>query len=282
MNEFLLEAHAKLNLGLWVVGRRDDGYHDIESLFVRLGLHDDVAVTPAGSLNGRVEADSGVRLEGLGLDDGNLAVRALRAYQRAAGDEREVRLELRKRIPLAAGLGGGSSDAAQVLLALARLYPAAVELDTLALELGSDVPFFMSGQAAAWASGRGERLEPVSLPPIPVVLLKPDVAVSASEAYGLLAEVSPPPDRRGLLERLSSSSEPEYLNSLQAGVVEEYPVVGEALETLRHAGLRGVLMSGSGSTCFGLAESEQEAALVAQGLRARYPGWWAWSGLAAV
>ena len=278
----LMRAHGKLNLGLWVTARRDDGFHEIETLFARLELHDELSVAPAATVRGELTAGDGVRLGGLSMDDGNLVVRAVHAYRRAADEQRGLRLDLLKRIPIAAGLGGGSSDAAQALLAVARLYPAAVDLQALALELGSDLPFFLSDQAAAWAGGRGEALEAAKLAPLPVVLLNPGVEVSASEAYGLVARYDPAPARDALVERLVGSQEPGYRNTLQAGVVEEYPAVGEALAALEETGLRGVLMSGSGATCFGLAASREEAGLVAGELRRRYPDWWVWAGWAAV
>lgn len=271
-------AHAKLNLGLSAVGRRHDGFHDIETLFVRLELHDELVVEPATELKGEVAAETGIQLEGLALDGDNLVVRAVEAYREAASEERGVRLRLLKRIPLSAGLGGGSSDAAQALLAMERLYPAAVDLQALALDLGSDVPFFLSGLRAAWGRGRGEVLEAADLPSLEVVLANPGVGVSAADAYGLLDGLDEPIEREALLASLGSGNEPGYRNSLQAGVVEEYPVIDEVLEALRDSGLRGVLMSGSGATCFGLAHSSEEARRIAQRLQEQHPKWWLWSG----
>lgn len=275
-------AHAKLNLGLSVVARRDDGYHEIDTLFARLELHDDLALEAAARVEGELSGEPDVDLQGLRMGSENLAVRAAEAYLQAGGEAGGVHLRLHKRIPVAAGLGGGSSDAAQVLLGLARLYPGQVDLAALGNELGSDLAFFLSGSASAWGRGRGEIVERAELPRLPVVLLNPGIAVSAAEAYGLVTAFDPPLERGASLERLAAFLDPGYRNSLQAGVVEEYPVVGDALEALGAAGLRGVLMSGSGPTCFGLASSAGEARRAAERLTELHPNWWVWWGWAAV
>ena len=286
MKSLSLRPRAKLNLGLHVTGRRLDGFHDIETLFARLELHDELAVAAHQEVQGEIAAAPGIQLGRLVMDSDNLVVRAVQAFRQATGLKVGAHLRLLKRIPLAAGLGGGSSDAVAALRAMAELHPTVdlseTELQALALGLGSDLPFFLSDLPAAWGSGRGERLERADLPPLHVVLLNPGVAVSASEAYGLLGGFDPPIEREALLAELSANQESTLRNSLQAGVVEEYPVIGEALEALTEAGLRCVLMSGSGPTCFGLATNGDEAWRIAEELRARYPQWWVWAGLAAI
>jgi len=262
-------AHAKVNLGLSVLARRGDGYHEIESLMARVSLADDVRVARRG-------AGVAIVVDGADLptDDRNLAVRAARRYLEAAGaGDVGVAIELTKRIPIAAGLGGGSSDAAAVLRALRVLVPADLELDRLALELGSDVPFFLAGHAAALARGRGERLEPVSLPKLALVLAYPGEAVSAAEAYGALQSFTSRPRLDALLEKLRAGAEPGFVNALQPGVVRAYPVVREVIKALRAEGLRGASMSGSGSCCLALAPDRAEAQDAAQRLRAAHPRW---------
>jgi 4-diphosphocytidyl-2-C-methyl-D-erythritol kinase len=281
-------AHAKLNLGLAVLGRRADGFHEIDTLFVRVELHDELWLERAPLTSAElVRQEEAALIEELPMDADNLVLRAVEAYRRAvgrAGRERigGVRIGLAKRIPVSAGLGGGSSDAAAVLLGLAWLYPRGVDLHRLALELGSDVPFFLGGHAAARGRGRGERLEPLYLPRFHVVLANPRVAVRAAEAYARLEAFSRnelSPER--IAVRVAAGEEPGLVNSLQAGVVEAYPVVGDVLDELRRARLRGVSMSGSGSTCFGLAGSGAEAREAERRLRAARPDWWVWSGPAA-
>lgn len=266
-------APAKVNLGLSVVGRRADGYHELHTLMVPLTVGDTLDIAPAPGLSLRVE---GADLPG---DGRNLVYRAARAYLDAAGEGAGAAITLHKRLPLASGLGGGSSDAATTLLALAQLYPSGADLPALALTLGADVPFFLPG-GAALASGVGEVLQPVDLPPVHLVLLNPGVEVSAADAYRWLAgQYTPPLDLEALLGALASGpdsfgAEVPYFNALQPEVVRRHPPIAEALAALQGAGLHSPLMSGSGSTCFALARSEAQARDAAGQLAARFPGWW--------
>jgi len=264
-----VKAHAKVNLGLSVLAERGDRFHEVDTLMVRSGLHDVLTLEPTSE---------GVGLEITGADlpmgKGNLAHRAAQMYLDAAGVSGGVSVRLEKRIPVAAGLGGGSSDAGAVLRGLGALYPAEVDLLELAKALGSDVPFFVQDLPAARAQGRGERLTPVEVPPLHLVLVNPGVAVSARDAYANLQGFSSSLALGSLLKSLSGGEEPSYANALQAGVLKHHSVIREVLAALREAGLRGVLMSGSGSTCFGLARDEAHAREVADGLQAAHPAWW--------
>ncbi len=270
-------AHAKLNLGLAVTARRGDGFHELDTLFARIGLADELSVeaTPGSfSLELQVPDD----LPGADLLDSsdNLVLRAARSF-REAGGTGGASFRLTKRIPLAAGLGGGSSDAAAALRLMARLYPEEalrLDLPALARELGSDVPFFLSGHRAARGRGRGERLDPVEVPQRAVVLANPGVTVSAGEAYGWLQNFSRRQSPEQLVAALAAGQEPRWQNALQAGVTRERKEVRQVIAELRELGLQGVLMSGSGPTCFGLAADIETARLVAQELKARQQGWW--------
>ncbi|KQR31054.1 4-(cytidine 5'-diphospho)-2-C-methyl-D-erythritol kinase [Deinococcus sp. Leaf326] len=261
-------APAKINLGLSVVGRRPDGYHELHTLMVPLTVGDMLDIVPAPALSLRVEGAA------LPIDGRNLVYRAARAYLDAAGVGEGAAITLHKRLPLASGLGGGSSDAATTLLALARLYPSDVDLAALALGLGADVPFFLPG-GAALASGVGEVLQPVDVPPVHLVLVNPGVEVSAADAYRWLAgRFTPPLDLPALLAALAAGGPVPYFNALQPEVVRRHPEIAEALAALGEAGLHSPLMSGSGSTCFALARSEAQAQAAAQHLTRRFPGWW--------
>ena len=311
-----LEARCKVNLGLAVLARRGDGYHQIETVMARLALADEVEVTledPAGPVEpvGAGEparageatgAEELVTLEAV-LEESanrslaagrpllpqgteNLMVRAAQAYLSAwsgltGATPPRVALRLVKRVPLAAGLGGGSADAAATLVALARSLPAAIDLDALALQLGSDVPFFVSGLPAALAKGRGGRLTPVSVPASHLVLATPPLAVTAAEGYASLVGFTPRLRHEEQLAALARGEEPGWRNGLQAGVMRAYPVVRELLGWMRDAGLRGCLMSGSGPTCFGVADSAEEAARVASELTAARPELWVRSTILA-
>ena len=266
----LVHAYAKINLGLSVLGRRADGFHDIDTLLVRLELHDVLTLDPT-------EKGLTLELTGATIDvapERNLAYRAAELYLRKAGVTSGVEIRLEKRIPIAAGLGGGSADAGAVLRGLKQLYPADLDILTLAAQLGSDVPFFAADLGAARATGRGERLEPVVIPELHLVLVNPGVGVSAGDAYGRLEKITEPLELETILRQLARNEEPGYFNALTDGVVGLEPVIGEVLVVLRQTGLRGVLMSGSGSTCFGLAASQHEAQLVAATLQEAYPEWW--------
>ncbi|GHF35306.1 4-diphosphocytidyl-2-C-methyl-D-erythritol kinase [Deinococcus metalli] len=263
-------APAKVNLGLSVRAVRADGYHDLHTLMVPLQVGDDLTVAPAPALT----------LEVYGADlptgDGNLVYRAARAYLDAAGTDRGAHLVLHKRLPLASGLGGGSSDAATTLMALARVYPAGVDLHAIARTLGADVPFFLLGRAAV-AEGTGDLLTPLPVPRTPLVLVNPGVEVSARDAYRWLdAEetTTPPLDIDEVLATLADGRPVPYTNALQGPVAARHAPVRDALAALGSAGLRSPLMSGSGSTCFALAASEDAAHAAAQAIAVQHPAWW--------
>ncbi|WP_104989632.1 4-(cytidine 5'-diphospho)-2-C-methyl-D-erythritol kinase [Deinococcus sp. NW-56] len=264
-------APAKVNLGLSVRGLRQGGYHELHTVMVPLGVGDELEIAPAPGLTLRVEGATG-----LPADERNLVYRAARAYLDAAGMPGGAAITLRKTLPLASGLGGGSSDAATTLMALARLYPAGVRLPELALSLGADVPFFLLGQAAL-AEGVGEVLTPLPVPHVPLVLVNPGVEVSARDAYAWLDEedeFTRALDVEGILTGLAGSGPIPYFNALQGPVAARHAPIREALAALASAGLRSPLMSGSGATCFALAPDDDAAHAAAAALRARHPEWW--------
>lgn len=263
-------APAKVNLGLSVLGRRADGYHDLHSLMVPLTVGDTLTFTPAPDLHLTVQGAD------LPTDERNLVYRAARDYLHAAGQPGGVHITLHKTLPLASGLGGGSSDAATTLLTLHELYPAPVDLAALAVRLGADVPFFLLG-GPALAEGIGERLRALDLPAAALVLLNPGVEVSARDAYTWLGErgaYTPPLDLAAITEALRTGEPVPYHNALQPAVVARHALIGTALAALEGAGLHSPLMSGSGSTCFALAATPAQAVQAAQALHVRYPGWW--------
>ncbi|MDO4264169.1 MAG: 4-(cytidine 5'-diphospho)-2-C-methyl-D-erythritol kinase [Deinococcus sp.] len=269
----LYSAPAKTNLGLSVLGVREDGYHELHSLMVPLSVGDELGFTPALALTLSVGGPYGA---GLPSDSRNLVYRAARAYLDAAGVPGGVSITLTKRLPLASGLGGGSSNAATTLLALADLYPSDVDLPALALQLGADVPFFLM-RGPALAEGVGERLRPVAVPPAWLVLANPGSEVSAADAYCWLdetGEFGPTLNLPGIITALGDGREVPYFNSLQSGVLRRHPEIEATLQALAGAGLHSVLMSGSGATCFGLARDEAQAQAAAAELQAARPDWW--------
>ena len=248
-----IAAPAKVNLRLRVLGRRGDGYHDIDTLFQAIDLADEVSV--------RV-GEVGIRLDVSGADVGpteeNLAYRAAVRFSAVFSFALGVDIELTKRVPAGAGLGGGSSDAAAVLRCLAALTGVREDdprLAQAAVDLGSDVPFFLGPTPLAWGRGRGERLE--FLPALPVadlVVVSPPVHVSTAAAYAALAtvrasrvpEAAVAPSVRGW-DDIARHAE----NDFQAVIVGQHPEVARALAALDSGGASFVLMSGSGSSVFG-------------------------------
>jgi 4-diphosphocytidyl-2-C-methyl-D-erythritol kinase len=257
-------APAKINLTLDVLGRRPDGYHEIASVMVRLELHDTIEVEPADELV----------MECLGAAipaEQNLALKAGRLLQEAAGCRQGARIRLTKRIPIAAGLGGGSSDAAATLLALVRLWgleeQLPVSLGELAARLGSDVPFFLDGPVAL-AKGRGERLTPLPpLPRRPVVLLKPPFALSTADVYKALRpdEYSDGSMTRRAVQEIRAGRWPPldfYVNVLERAASRLRPDLGRYRDTFLAAGASAVRMSGSGPALYSLFDDAETAGAV--------------------
>jgi len=243
-------APAKLNLFLHVTGRRDDGYHLLETLFVALDLCDTITLTTRsdGEIR-RVGSDFGVPTE----DD--LTVRAATALKRASASRSGVDIAVVKRIPMGGGLGGGSSDAASTLLALNRLWSLGgtrAELAAIGITLGADVPFFL-GAEPALARGIGEQLTPVSIPSSWVALLVPPHGVSTAEIFAAAALT-----RDSASAKTALFSEGYGRNDLQTAAVARYPDIGAALEILsaRSATAR---MTGSGSCVFAPFATEAQA-----------------------
>lgn len=256
-------APAKLNLFLHVTGRRPDGYHLLESLIVPIDLCDSIVLTdrPDGVIS-RSSPTPGVSV------DDDLAVGAARALQRATGCARGVDIAIEKRIPMGAGLGGGSSDAASVLLALNRLWALALpraELARVGVTLGADVPFFVGGGPAI-ARGIGEALMPTSVPRYWFALAVPAVHVATA---GIFA--APELTRDTPSAKISVFSEGYGRNDLQPVAVARFPEVAVALSVLaRHSS--AVRMTGSGGCVFSpfLLRADAEAAVASS--RKALPG----------
>ena len=218
---------------------------------------------------------------GLPLGDprDNLVYKAAVLYLEKTGQSGGVNMRLEKRLPIAAGLGGGSSDAAAALRGMARLYPVRAfairsSLHAMAQALGADVPFLLIGGAAR-GGGVGDLLEPIALPETHLVLANPNVGITAREAYaGLRGRYGTPLDLEGIVQALTENRSPPYRNDLELPVLEAYPIVQSVKNALEAAGLYGVLMSGSGSTCFGLARDAAHAASAAAQIARARPDWW--------
>jgi 4-diphosphocytidyl-2-C-methyl-D-erythritol kinase len=250
-------AHAKLNLFLRVLRRREDGFHEIETLMAPITLHDSLVI------------ESGDRLEfycdqpDLAGDD-NLVMQAARAFFTETNREPKVRLTLRKKIPHGAGLGGGSSDAAATLRGLNRFFDAELShktLSSLAAGLGSDVPFFLNATAAT-CSGRGEIVTPTSLPvSLSLLLLKPEFGVSSAWAYSRWQATR---EHTGTIYELQKFAGITLLNDLERPVFEKFVFLAQMKSWVRaQPEVDAALMSGSGSTIFAVMRPNADGDSVA-------------------
>jgi 4-diphosphocytidyl-2-C-methyl-D-erythritol kinase len=281
---FEASAPAKINLGLRILSRRPDGYHEIESVFAPLDLEDRLVLRVVEA------AEPGVSLAlpagGAPADEANLAVRAARAFLTESGLALEIGIELEKHIPLGAGLGGGSSDAGAVLRTLAGARPGAVDaarLRELALALGADVPYFLDPQPARVA-GIGERVSPLAgVPAICLLLVNPGVALPTREvyrAYDALVPDSGPRDATSGSETLARAGAPDLPldNDLEPVAIRLCPALRRLREQLAALSPLAVSMSGSGGTLYGVYPSREAAERARQ--RAGFPAE-VWSRVAA-
>ena len=243
-----LTAHAKINWSLRVTGKRADGYHDIETLFQTISLHDTLTIEPSDKLALTCSDPS------IPADDSNLVIRAAKAAGLTA------RIHLDKRIPAGGGLGGGSSDAAAILA-----FANHANIKT-ALSLGSDVPFFIRG-GTQYATGRGEILTPLpSVAPVPLILLFPEERVLTAEAYAMLRRFSPAlgVERfRAMIADNLLDHATELINDFEEPVFARFPHLHAMKTRLIESGAAWAAMSGSGSTIAGAfrSQADRDAAL---------------------
>lgn len=275
---------CKVNLLLNILGKRPDGFHELETVMQPVALFDRLRFERGGT---------GIHLTGneprLPTDAGNLVHRAATAFLECSGITEGVRIHLEKRIPLAAGLGGGSGNAATTLLGLNELHGSplnADQLQRLAADLGSDVPFFLQDRPAL-ATGRGENIQPLA--PFPalqgkaILLIHPGFGIATAWAYRQLAQFpaawnSRPGRARSLIDRLQTSdlraAAGEFYNSLEAPALDKYPWLELLQEFLREQGALVALMSGSGSTTFALASDLDSARGLEEKVRAKFGPVW--------
>lgn len=279
-------APAKINLTLRVIGRRSDGYHEIESLVAFADVGDRLSLQPAAGLSLTVE---GPTAAASGAVDDNLVLKAARAFAAHFADAKAGRFVLEKALPVAAGMGGGSSDAAAALRLLARLnaIPAAdARLFDIAAAIGADVPVCLDPRPRVMR-GVGERLSP-PLPPAPLsaVLVNPRVAVPTKDVFARLAAMRAQAPAQDIVREDAApgpAAAPLALeaaltaagNDLEPPAIALQPVIAEVLAALRRLpGCRLARMSGSGATCFALFPDGQTASAAARRLREGQPGWW--------
>ncbi len=253
-----LLAPAKVNLGLWITGTDEGGYHRITTLFYRIPIYDEIEVD--------LWHESVVRCEGIRSTSNNTVFKALKHLSEYVGESLCLKVVIRKRIPVGAGLGGGSSDAAAVLYAANRIFNLGLSLKELmevGAKVGADVPFFLLRERAAIGRGRGYDLEPIDLKvPGEWILVFPGVPVSTRRAYDLFDSEGTftPPDVaerkvKDLVEALRAGEVPPLENDFERVILPRFAPIREAKDLLVRGGWRAV-MSGSGSTVFGIGGGE--------------------------
>ncbi|MFC4768535.1 4-(cytidine 5'-diphospho)-2-C-methyl-D-erythritol kinase [Effusibacillus consociatus] len=269
---FSEKAKAKINLTLDVLYKRPDGYHEVEMVMQTVDLSDHLVFEDRD--DSTITLSCGVPY--IPLDHRNLAYKAAALLQEQFGIRRGVHISIEKNIPVAAGLAGGSSDAAAALRGLNRLWDLGLSLDELAelgAELGSDVPFCVYGGTAI-ARGRGEKIERLpAAAPLWVVLVKPPIAVSTADIYGNLnvREIVVHPDTQAMVKALETG-EPERIvdhlgNVLETVTFKLHPEVEKLKYQMMKFGAMGALMSGSGPTVFGIVDRESRAQRICNALR---------------
>lgn len=251
-------APAKINIGLRVVRKRSDHYHDIQTVFYPIHLSDELEIVKAD----KHEFYSNINLE----HDANLCLRALDFFCERTGINAEVKMILKKNIPIGAGLGGGSSDAAAVLIALQGLYGnplSEIELLDIGAQLGADVPFFFR-KVPTYATGKGEVMEKMKYHVDAFILtVTPDVSVSTPLGYSLVTPSGEP--RRTLRDLLLDSGSDlsgyrdSIVNDFERPIFEKFPVIGQIKSEMYSAGAEFSLMSGSGSSVYGFFKTEEKA-----------------------
>ena len=262
-------APAKINIGLRVVRKLSDNYHDIETVFYPIHLADELEIVRAV----KHEFFSNIDLEA----DANLCLRALHFFCERTGINAEVKMVLKKNIPIGSGLGGGSSDAAAVLLALQELYGkplSDIELFDIATELGADVSFFLK-KIPAYATGKGEVIEPVKYRVNRFILtVTPDISVSTALAYSL---VKPSGEQKVPLHETLlklggdfSAYKRAITNDFETPVFERFPVIARIKAEMISAGADFALMSGSGSSVYGFFRTDPDARKVLASIQAKF------------
>ncbi len=276
-DEISISAPAKVNLFLEVLGKRDDGYHDIRSVVVPISLSDDLVLRrTTGEIRVDVVPDAEASLVDLSISGDNLVVRAAALLREEAGVSDGVHVELRKRIPVGGGLGGGSADAAATLVGLNSFWNTGLDLNSLCdmgARLGRDVPALLYNQPIL-VEGVGDRISPISFDQSPrcaadagwwLVLLNPGFAVSTPDVYSR-CRWALTSERRTYTRMVSAVSErrldlasESLFNGLQETVFRKYPLIRMMSEALLSAGALGALVSGSGGSVFGVTKDREHA-----------------------
>ena len=271
-NTLQLKALAKINLGLDVLGKRDNGYHDVRMVMQTIYLYDNVTLTKAKESGIQVETN----LPYLPVDQNNIAYKAAKLLMDEFDIQEGVHIKLDKRIPVAAGMAGGSSNAAAVLVGMNRLFNLGLKQKDLmerGVSLGADVPYCVM-RGTALAEGIGEKLSPLDpMPKCYILVAKPGISVSTKMVYEALdaKEIVEHPDIDGVITGLRQQDVRQVAaamgNVLESVTIEKYPVIETIKDAMKEAGALNAMMSGSGPTVFGIFEDRKVAKAAQQKLR---------------
>lgn len=285
LRSFTLPAYAKINWRLHVLGRRADGYHELRTIFQTVTLHDRLSFASSDDEGLTLTCDE----PAVPVDERNLVIRAANALREKYRLNKGATLHLEKRIPVEAGLGGGSSDAAVALMGLAALWQVKTnreELTELGARLGADVPFFFTGGTAI-GTGLGTQVEPlVDVRAEHLLIIKPEAKVSTPEAYKALKRPALTKEEADIIlsisrreARIRDSLHEVLHNDFEQAIYALYPEIAEARQGLIKQGARGALLAGSGASVFGIFENEEALSLARSRLEMRQ-GWRVFSSAA--
>lgn len=258
MDYLEIKAPAKINIGLFITSKRPDGYHNLQTIFYPINdLYDEISFTRCSSTDFSSNDKS--------IEADNLIIKAKELLERQSNKQLNVRIELKKNIPIGAGMGGGSSDAAAALISLNEMFNLNFTVEMLrkfALSLGSDVPFFVKPKPS-FAESRGEDLTLLNLDlPYPILIVNPKIHISTKEAYSNITPRTPRFDLREI-EGINLNNPDELINNItndfEEYVFNKYPEIEQIKDSLYRCGARFALMTGSGSTVFGIFSTVEEA-----------------------
>lgn len=267
----IIFPNAKINLGLNIVSRRADGYHDLETVFYPIGIQDALEVIENRGSEEDVFSQTGIQISGMA--ENNLAMMALRAMRQIV-DFPTVEVHLLKTIPMGAGIGGGSADAAFMLKLLNNKFSLGLsdsELAAMAVKLGADCPFFVYNRPM-FAGGVGELLEDIglSLDEYSLVLIKPDVFISTREAFAHVVPKEPAVSLKEIIRRPVEEWKGLLTNDFESSIFPQFPQIKWIKETLYEAGAVYASMSGSGASVYGLFKNKPE------NIKSTFPGCYVW------
>ncbi len=272
MDQIKVKSPAKINIGLNIIRKRDDGFHDLETIFYPLNLYDEITFTTSDKFSFTSNDEL------LNKEPTNLIIKAKEELERVIGKTLNVKIELKKNIPIGAGLGGGSSNAAITLITLNSFLKPEHELEhellsEFALKLGSDVPYFLN-PVPAFAESRGEIIKPISLKiEKPILIVNPGIHISTKWAFGLIKPHQPKVSLKSLIsyKELSIDDLKQIaVNDFEEVVFAEYPEVRDIKEVMMKSGATLSMMTGTGSTVFGIFKNKKAAEVAALNFPGNY------------